>query len=130
MKDSVASSDILIIVTYKDDLSDYVTNLGTEFSYLDDNIIVYKTNKLFDGPILACEYFEENNLSYDMNTFRSTKFKYLGSGKLKMIDDDFMTLRDYFDYYYHFDSCEDLLTAWNNGDFNYWKNSYIFVAVF
>ena len=101
------------------DLSDYVTNLGTEWSYLDDNIIVYKTNKLFDGPILACEYFEENNLSYDMNTFRSTKFKYLGSGKLKMIDDDFMTLKEYFDYYYHFDNCEDLLTAWNNGDFNY-----------
>lgn len=72
------------------DLSNYVTNLGTELSYLDDNTIVYKINKLFDGPILTCECFEENN----------------------------MTLREYF-VYYHFDNCEDLLTAWNNGDFNY-----------
>lgn len=101
-------------------VSNYVSKYGKENIYFENNnSIVYSTNVLIDGPILGCQYFKENNFDYGMDVYKVVKFKYTGKGRLSITSTDTYTLREYLKEATGYDNCDDLLKAWDKGDFRY-----------
>lgn len=99
------------------DANNFIASFMIDSSKYEDGIITYYTDRL-DSPITACLNLKDNGLELNSIVFKSVDLKYIGNGKLNVINREESTLSEYLEYY-DFGNCDDLIKSWEKGNFKF-----------